>query len=123
MNIEKTIEEKAREYVSLTAINEIYQYAYEGTITIDEAENCIETASIESFKAGAAFALSLNRWRKVSEELPELWQMVLFKVHVFAENYQSQSVTVGRLDTGGYHLQLNDEDILKIEVEEWKPII
>ncbi len=75
-DIQKMIEEAQYNYHSENARAEIDNFEYEGTVTTDEAESCVRTAELDGFKAGANFAISqlqhANRWRKVSEGLPEL---------------------------------------------------
>ncbi len=68
----------------------------------------------QSFQAGASFALSLFKWRKVSEELPEMDVKVLVRTDF-------ENVTVGFHRNVWYTDSELDDDADEI-VTEWMPI-
>lgn len=119
VNIDQLIEEESNKYVSSTALIELGRFCYEGTVTEREAEDMIETASQESFQTGARFVLSkwqeANRWRKVSEELPEV-RDESYQILIRIPNIKS-SATVWNIRN-----QSDCDIIAKMGNSEWKPI-
>ncbi|MFR9165128.1 MAG: hypothetical protein ACLVKO_02440 [Dysgonomonas sp.] len=69
----------------------------------------------ETFRRGANFALSLNRWRKVEEELPKVGQVVVAK-YKDPEPYENP-YCVYVIEDNRYI------DTLKTLCTEWQPII
>lgn len=70
----------------------------------------------ESFKAGANYALSqlqhTNRWRKVSEELPEKDFDVLIK-------FDNNNISIGKYKSEEYFSCINGDEYPISEVTEW----
>ena len=109
-DINKQIEEAQYDFHSEEARSELEQFGGDGTITTDWAESCIRTAELEAFEQGAKFVLSLNRWRKVSEELPEVSDN---KILVELQN--------GTIEVAEYK-DIIDENYLRQNGARWKPI-
>jgi len=110
MNIKQLIEEERKKYANS---NGIYNEHGERLLSM-------------GFNKGANFVLSkwqeANRWREVEKEEPPFLKDVLFTVHIYAENYQSESYTIGHRDSSGYYFQRNDSDIFEIVPTHWRYI-
>lgn len=100
-DIEKTIEEEAIRY-----IEHIAPSGPNFDLTQLECEK-------QAFESGAAFALSLNRWRKVSEELPEDNMIIIAK----GDNHDFQDMFLIKIESD-YEMS-----VLTSCYTEWKPII
>lgn len=81
----------------------------------EEAGNLQYGMQVESFKKGADFILHHNRWRKVSEELPEMGQLIAVKYKM--AQYYDDKYTVYEIDSSRMF------ELLKEYGDEWKPII
>ena len=68
---------------------------------------------LKAFKAGANFVLHANRWRKVSEELPEVKESESYPILVKEENGNVSSIYISASNVIGY---------IKNNFQEWKPI-
>lgn len=77
---------------------------------------------MKSFQAGANFALSLFKWRKVSDELPDADEAVLCKMKspsVIVEGFIYNDNGVPKIST---QADFEFEDYSNGEVTEWMPI-
>lgn len=129
VNIDQLIEEESNKYVSSTALIELGRFCYEGTVTEREAEDMIETASQESFQAGASFILHQNRWRKVED----LYLIKSFPLDIIIratqeDNKYYYTTTVFKnkddLETIKYIIEIESvKDPKYSDSIEWKPII
>lgn len=108
--IKALIERERYNYHSENARAEIDNFEYEGTITTDQAESCLRTAETDGFQAGVTLALSLFKWRKVSEELPEIGEKILIR--------NSKRITTRRF----YHISEIELCIKTGLITEWMPI-
>ncbi|TFD96695.1 DUF551 domain-containing protein [Dysgonomonas capnocytophagoides] len=77
---------------------------------------------LKAFKVGASFALSLFKWRKVSDELPDADEAVLCKMKspsVIVEGFIYNDNGVPKIST---QADFEFEDYSNGEVTEWMPI-
>lgn len=101
--IKALIEREGYNYHSENARAEIDNFEYEGTITTDQAESCLRTAETDGFQAGVTLALSLFKWRKVSEENIPINQRIIL-----------------RLDDDYTLLLISDEEVAIYANNKWK---
>ena len=120
-DIQSLIQREACEHWSQSNYKEVSEKAH------SENDMCKTSAmarkvSNSSFQAGASFALSLFKWRKVSEMLPDADEAVLCKMKspsVIVEGFIYNDNGVPKIST---QADFEFEDYANGEVIEWMPI-
>lgn len=103
-DIQSLIEREAKEYM----YSEKYPTGHYTDIQIEQYHN-------ESFIDGANYALSLFKWRKVEDEMPEIGFRVLIK-------NDFNVVFLGYIDTIGDWRYCLDNRLMRFKPIEWMPI-
>lgn len=116
-DIQTLIEREACEHWSQSNYKEVAEKAHSGN-DMCKTSAMARKVSNSSFQAGASFALSLFKWRKVEEEMPEERTDINIKSHGCI--YSSRMVRIDDVPIffiSGVSLTVKLEDIT-----EWMPI-